>query len=453
MVKLTFVMMAVSEGCRRIVSPPSTPPRQITSEYWKGRALKWTWETLGNATYEEASKLKLTECCEATMIYGRSKTTSSMCFFWTKDVNPLAYGFFASRPFGGGARGLVNQWARVAYFAKLKYNGSWTGKERCDERCVREYHHQRPYPYSISGLPFLAGFDAMVTEVPVTKDPWGKLSSAPVLFAQDPAPELIYTTNTAAALKRCLTDVIRPAERYFGGKKKVVVYIASQSLHTMDSDVRGTKDVMGILNSRVVAAVFAVNAAFHHPKLRGSPMGFHSGHAVLRGTDLISIAAASKPWTHRLQRVHACFNSGYADRRAAKTFVEDSCHLCTWCGIPDPSPNPHFNQIEYWRDVSRYQYAISPWGNGKECGRSYELLALGVVPIMHRYPGLTANAYEGLPVVIVNEWSEITPTNLAAWSQRLSDSFFSKKKFFDRIPIDLVSVASQHRRMRSEIVS
>ena len=455
---------AVGEECRAIVAAPGEESVAVSSAFWRAQAVRWTWETLGSArnvsgveVWREAEAAGLTRCCEAPKrLYGKIASVESLCraFFGEKNANPFAFAFFASRHFGGGARSLVNQWARVAFFAERNYTGGWVGStlakdmQKCDEKCVARANKARPYPFAIAGIPFLAGFDAVVTELPMKKsEPWGTLSTKVVVFAQSAEPHLVYTSNSKVALRRCLVALVRPAEMT---KTNIVVYVSSQTPRTMDSEVRPTSDLLAILNSRNVAKVFAVNAVFAHPKLKGSPMGFHSGHVVLRGPDLLDIAKDAKPWHQRLPLVQACFNSGYADRRDAKSFVLDTCHThCRWCNN-SASDNPHFNKLAYWKDVSRYQFAISPWGNGKECGRSYELLVLGTVPIMHRFPGLApGDAYEGFPVVIVDSWEEITPQNLAIWSQRLGTFFESHD---GRMPLDLVSVAYQHRRMRNALL-
>jgi hypothetical protein len=53
-----------------------------------------------------------------------------------------------------------------------------------------------------------------------------------------------------------------------------------------------------------------------------------------------------------------------------------------------------------------YKYIISPLGNGLDCHRTWEAIILGCIPIVKK-SGLDP-MYEGLPVLIVNDWSDIT---------------------------------------------
>ena len=55
----------------------------------------------------------------------------------------------------------------------------------------------------------------------------------------------------------------------------------------------------------------------------------------------------------------------------------------------------------------KYRFIISPHGNGLDCHRTWEALALGCYPIIKSSP--LDCMFEGLPVIIVNNWNEVTP--------------------------------------------
>lgn len=62
-----------------------------------------------------------------------------------------------------------------------------------------------------------------------------------------------------------------------------------------------------------------------------------------------------------------------------------------------------------------YQFVVSPQGNGRDCHRTWELLALGSIPIVHT--SSLDILYDDLPVVIVNDWSELKdPHFIDYWS-------------------------------------
>jgi hypothetical protein len=64
------------------------------------------------------------------------------------------------------------------------------------------------------------------------------------------------------------------------------------------------------------------------------------------------------------------------------------------------------NRYTCWKNQTEYAFVVSPFGNGMDCHRTWEALALGCIPIV------TASGmdpmFEGLPVLIVNNWSEVT---------------------------------------------
>ena len=78
-------------------------------------------------------------------------------------------------------------------------------------------------------------------------------------------------------------------------------------------------------------------------------------------------------------------------------------------------------RLDLWRAKTRYAFVVSPHGNGLDCHRTWESLALGNIVIVKRSP--LDPLYAGLPVVIVSQWSEITAENLSEWQRRYAHAF------------------------------
>lgn len=66
-----------------------------------------------------------------------------------------------------------------------------------------------------------------------------------------------------------------------------------------------------------------------------------------------------------------------------------------------------------WDKMAQYRFVISPQGVGLDCHRTWEALVLGCCVIVMR--SSIDSLYEGLPVVIVNDYREITPDKLEEW--------------------------------------
>lgn len=80
------------------------------------------------------------------------------------------------------------------------------------------------------------------------------------------------------------------------------------------------------------------------------------------------------------------------------------------------------NRETSWKKQSEYSFVISPHGNGLDCHRTWEALVLGCIPIV-KTSGLDP-LYEGLPVLIVNEWNDVSVDLLTK-----TVNAFDKKEF------------------------
>lgn len=68
-----------------------------------------------------------------------------------------------------------------------------------------------------------------------------------------------------------------------------------------------------------------------------------------------------------------------------------------------------------------HAFVISPHGRGLDCFRTWEALFVGCIVIVKRSP--LDPLYQGLPVVIVDDWREITAGNLADWQRQFGSAF------------------------------
>ena len=67
--------------------------------------------------------------------------------------------------------------------------------------------------------------------------------------------------------------------------------------------------------------------------------------------------------------------------------------------------NCRFNQ--YIKETAEHKFQLSPPGLGPDCYRVWESLLVGTIPIVeHSYFDWM---YEGLPVLFIDKWEEVTP--------------------------------------------
>ena len=133
--------------------------------------------------------------------------------------------------------------------------------------------------------------------------------------------------------------------------------------------------------------------------------------------ELDALRAVMPATANRLVRAHADFHFnkrenpfGGESRESVEATLRDN-------------PNVDFQprkvpRSELWRQKTRYAFVVSPHGHGLDCHRTWESLALGNIPIVKR--SSLDPLYEGLPVVIVDDWREITADALLRWHAKLA---------------------------------
>jgi hypothetical protein len=136
--------------------------------------------------------------------------------------------------------------------------------------------------------------------------------------------------------------------------------------------------------------------------------------------ELETLRKAAPPNERRLLRVHADFHFNKHkqqiwgdDRQAVQNALRDN---------PDVQfQTEKVRRLDLWREKTRYAFVVSPHGNGLDCHRTWESLVLGNIVIVKR--SSLDPLYEGLPVVIVGDWREITAANLKRWHAEHSAAF------------------------------
>jgi hypothetical protein len=84
----------------------------------------------------------------------------------------------------------------------------------------------------------------------------------------------------------------------------------------------------------------------------------------------------------------------------------------------------------YLRDLAQTKFILSPRGLGLDCYRTWEALYMGSVPIVKR--SAMDSIFEGLPVLIVDEWSEINEAFLnQKWEEMSQNNYCDDKLFMD----------------------
>lgn len=218
-------------------------------------------------------------------------------------------------------------------------------------------------------------------------------------------------------------------------------------LVTGDSDYGGVADHVSLLDDDRVLHWFAQNCDVPqaHPKLTRIPIGIDNpvfnrldkqlsgAVAMLIGRNGFypSLAANAMGDQALLQRVRRERRRRFADKPlkvlGAFTMRENADRHEAREAL-EGHPDVHFvrrrlSQEACWRAHDDFAFELSPRGNGLDCLRTWECLFLETIPIVKTSTLDAMYRDEGLPVVIVESFREITSSRLKEWRDELAPRF------------------------------
>lgn len=95
-------------------------------------------------------------------------------------------------------------------------------------------------------------------------------------------------------------------------------------------------------------------------------------------------------------------------------------------------------RTESWEKMSLYSFVLSPLGNGLDCIRTFEALCLRCIVIIPK-SSLDTSMYSDLPVLIVNDYSEINKKLLNDTLELFSQKKFNYDKLYMNYWLELVN--------------
>jgi len=151
--------------------------------------------------------------------------------------------------------------------------------------------------------------------------------------------------------------------------------------------------------------IFTLPIGINIHNLWADPLQWGGGFILpaLQELQLKTIAEQSQPLIDREAKIFCNwhFSIDRADRKMCLDVIDKTvCHF-----QPEPAP-----LADTWMLQSQYQFVLSPHGAGLDCHRTWEALLLGCVPIVKA--AKINDLFADLPVVVVQDWDQITPAFL-----------------------------------------
>jgi hypothetical protein len=171
------------------------------------------------------------------------------------------------------------------------------------------------------------------------------------------------------------------------------------------------EEILAFINSEKCVHWFTQNCSLNHPKVSAIPIGMdyhtfkHYSNCVAQETQLNSIRARGKPFETRMPKCYGNYQFGMHGKYY--TAERLSCYDDVPRDLTYYEPNPVPRSIT-WERQSLFGFVLSPAGGGMDCHRTWEALLLGCIPIVKRFNVPCDSIYDGLPVLLVDEWRDVT---------------------------------------------
>lgn len=178
------------------------------------------------------------------------------------------------------------------------------------------------------------------------------------------------------------------------------------------------------LDDEKILAWFGQNAEeVVHPKLHPIPIGLENRYNKNGNPDIVQQCMENFKNSEKKTLVY--MNFAIQTSPTERTKVYRIFEAKPYCKAAPPKP-----YVQYLQDLAETKFTLSPRGNGLDCHRTWESLYLGSIPIMRT--SASDAMYDGLPVLIIQDWNAVTEEFLEEQYQEVQ----SKKYVLEKLYID-----------------
>lgn len=226
---------------------------------------------------------------------------------------------------------------------------------------------------------------------------------------------------------------VRNFVQYLDRIKFKFVLVSGDSDETVPVSVFDNKEnfIKFIENGKILQW-YCQNCISDHPKITRLPIGldYHTisnnddrwGHQrtspLLQEKDLISIKNTALPFWERNVMCYSNFHlTLWECRKEAVNNIQKDVVFY------EPQ---NLKRMDSWKNQADYAFVISPHGHGLDCHRTWEALILGCIVIVKK--SRLDPMYEDLPVLIIDDWNQITPELLKYTLVKFKDKQFNYDK-------------------------
>jgi hypothetical protein len=178
------------------------------------------------------------------------------------------------------------------------------------------------------------------------------------------------------------------------------------------------------LDDPKLIAWFGKNIDRNHPKLHPLPIGLpnrdqHCGDINIIRTAIANARPPTSRQTEKLVYMNMTIRCNPKERGSALNSLQTK----EFCQFSERKPFP-----QYISELSQFRFVASPNGLGIDCHRTWEAMLVGTIPIVTR--SSIIELFDDLPVLIIDDWSQITREFLEKKFEEITNKSYNLKKLY-----------------------
>lgn len=179
--------------------------------------------------------------------------------------------------------------------------------------------------------------------------------------------------------------------------------------HNSDKEIDSSFNIF--LESPKIKSWYCQNRRTNHPKLHSIPIGIANSQWPHGDQSCITQIRNKNYKKEFLVYKNFDINTNFQERSVCDEITAKN-------GIV---MNPTLSISQYWENLSKSVFVISPPGNGIDCHRIWEALYLRCIPVV-KYNRDAFSQFRHLPILFVNDWSEVTINFLEDFSKKYQNN-------------------------------
>ena len=195
------------------------------------------------------------------------------------------------------------------------------------------------------------------------------------------------------------------------------------------------EEILEFINSDKCVHWFTQNCTLKHPKVSAIPIGmdYHTFKRYMSSVEQENILNTTlKKSKHFENRIMKCYGN-FHFRMNKKYYTQEriDCISKVSKEVVYYETKP-VNRNMTWERQSLFAFVLCPAGGGMDCHRTWEALLLGCIPIVRRFNVPCDDIYDELPVLVVDEWEDVTQEllikTLEEFKKKRDEGLFNMKR-------------------------